>query len=438
MPEPKAGRGASGASRVAFIDQARSLAITMMIVGHSLDRFLAEPWRSSQAFDDYQFVRGITSALFLMVSGFSFVVASFKHWDEYTRWSPKLWGRVRRIALIYFLGYSLHMWAPTLFNAWTTWTPEYWVTFLQFDILQNIATGLLVLHAIVLLARDRGRFWIVTAVGWFLVIGIGLVTYRPEVDAMLPVEIAVAANMSHKSIFPLVPWMNFLFMGATFGYWFWQRMRKGDEWKVFAVGACGGAFLVGVEILIKVIPWKIYPYAIHKTITPGNIFARGGLALLAICLLWLVGRYRIVLAKLAFILSKDSLAIYFVHLVLVYGGPGFGGCFLSMRKSMDPAQTWAWIIWLFSSMALMAWAIGWMRKHRGVELALMRHITLGTFGACFLLAPYLTVGNFLVVLGISAWFFVGVNWLRRRLGEERAIMAPGGADPPGRPGTSRG
>ena len=420
MAEARAVKKASGASRVVFIDQARALAITMMIVGHSLDRFLAEPWRSGQAFHDYQFVRGITSALFLMVSGCSFVVASFRHWDEYTRWSPKLWGRVRRIALIYFLGYALHMWAPTLFNAWTTWTPDYWVTFLQFDILQNIATGLLVLHLVVLVGRDRERFWMVTAAGWFLVIGMGMITYRPEVDARLPVEIGVAVNMSHRSIFPLIPWMNFLLIGATFGSWFWHRMQKGDEWKVFAVAACAGTALVGLELLISAIPWKIFPYAFHTKVTPGNIFARGGLALLVICSLWLLGRWKLVLAKLAFILSKDSLAIYFVHLVMVYGGPGFAGCFVSMKKGMDPAQAFAWIMWLFGMMAIMAWAIGWGRTHRETELTLLRHITLGAFGTAFVVIPYLTVGNFLVVLAISAWFFIGVNWLRRRLGEERA------------------
>ena len=55
-------------NRVAFIDQARALAITMMLVGHSLHRFLGEPWRSSELYKHYSFVRGLSSALFLTIA----------------------------------------------------------------------------------------------------------------------------------------------------------------------------------------------------------------------------------------------------------------------------------------------------------------------------------------------------------------------------------
>ena len=45
--------------RVVFVDQARALAIVLMLVGHSLDQFLGEPARSGAVYQEYQFVRGI-------------------------------------------------------------------------------------------------------------------------------------------------------------------------------------------------------------------------------------------------------------------------------------------------------------------------------------------------------------------------------------------
>ena len=81
--------------RFVFIDQARGLAILLMLVGHSLDRFLGDPWRSSAAYDHYTFVRGLSSALFLTVSGYSFVIASLGRADEYRSLTPRMMGRIR-------------------------------------------------------------------------------------------------------------------------------------------------------------------------------------------------------------------------------------------------------------------------------------------------------------------------------------------------------
>jgi uncharacterized membrane protein len=420
-PESLHGAKKKSGWRVVFIDQARALAITMMLVGHSLDRFLGEPWRSSGIYHDYQFVRGITSALFLMVSGFSFVVASFKYWEQYTHWSDKMWGRVRRIALIYLLGYALHLWAPTLYQSVTTWNPDRWARLLQFDILQNIATGLLLLHLVVFVVRKREHFWKATLVGYFVVIGLGALTFRPAVDAVLPVELAVVVNMYHKSTFPLVPWMGFLLIGATIGYWFWERNRKGDEWKVFVIGIGIAGLLIGFEYAINHwIPGGFFPYSAHRAHMPGNIFARGGFALLFICLLYLLGRWKLVLPRLSFILSKDSLAIYFVHLFLVYGCAWFGGMFWSMRREMTLLQAFSWVAGLFAAMAAMAWGIGWMRSNRPVELRLVRHILLGGFIGAFLVWPYLTGPKLIAALAVSAWFFVGLEWVRARLAHARS------------------
>jgi uncharacterized membrane protein len=412
---------AARAWRVVFIDQARALAITMMLVGHSLDRFLGEPYRASRIYVDYQFVRGITSALFLMVSGFSFVIASFKYWDDYTHWSPRMWARVRRISLIFLLGYALHLWAPTLYHTITTWNPDRWERLLQFDILQNIATGLLLLHLVVIVVRRKKHFWKVTLAGYLAVILLGTVTFRPGVDALLPVELGVVVNMYHKSAFPLVPWMSFLLIGATVGYWFNDRRAKGDEWKVFVIGLGVAVSLIAFEHAIRHwVPGGMFPYSTPMAHMPGNIFARGGFALMFICLLYLLGRWRLVLPRLSFILSKDSLAIYFVHLFLVYGWSWSPGCFGSMRRAMTPVQAFAWIAGLFTAMAVMAWAIGWGRKHNNRYLSMIRHVLLVAFGGAFLFWPHLDAPRLLAALAVAVWAVPGAYWLVER---RRAIRA---------------
>ena len=124
--------------RVVFIDQARALAIMLMLFGHSLDRFLAEPWRSGDFYTAYQPIRSVSSTLFLTVAGVSFVIATFGHWEDYMSLTPKMWARIRRIGLILFLGYVLNMWSPTLTMAIDSFSAQNWEQFLRCDILQNI------------------------------------------------------------------------------------------------------------------------------------------------------------------------------------------------------------------------------------------------------------------------------------------------------------
>ncbi len=408
--------------RVVFIDQARALAILMMLFGHSLDRFLGEPWRSGQLYGDYQFVRGITSALFLMVSGFSFVVASFGHWDDYIRWSPRLWGRVRRIALIFLLGYVLHLWAPTLTQSVHWFSPGNWERFLRFDVLQNIAFGLTLLHVLALVVRRRERFWKAALAALAVVLLLAPLTYHPQLDARLPAGLTAALNLYHLSRFPVVPFTGYLLLGAIFGHWFWLLRRSGAEGRVIAaLAGCGAIFLLFEHVIRNLLDGGLFPYSTPAAHMPGNTFARAGCAMLAISGLYLLGRYKLVLRKLSFILSKDSLTIYFVHLGLVYGGLSMPSMFRSHAHLMTPSQAAAWIASLVATMTLMAWGIGWLRDNRPRWLSGTRHVLLVGGLTAFALWPRLTAARVALALAVG----IALVLIRER----RRVMAAGRPDP---------
>jgi len=96
------------ARRVIFIDLARALAAVFMVYGHAIDALLAPSYKTGLWHDAWQFQRGLTSALFLMLSGFAFSVATSRHWASHTGTSPAWWRRVRRFASFVLLGYLLH------------------------------------------------------------------------------------------------------------------------------------------------------------------------------------------------------------------------------------------------------------------------------------------------------------------------------------------
>ena len=71
-----------------FIDLARALAVVLMISGHTSSALLSRSYHASEWFNVWQFQRGLTSALFLLLAGFAFSVATSRHWSSHVNPSP--------------------------------------------------------------------------------------------------------------------------------------------------------------------------------------------------------------------------------------------------------------------------------------------------------------------------------------------------------------
>ncbi|MBN2343880.1 MAG: DUF1624 domain-containing protein [Deltaproteobacteria bacterium] len=405
-PEQKKPLSGKKPGRVVFIDQARAFALTMMLVGHTLHHFLGEPWRSGEAYNEYQFFRGITSALFLMVSGFSFVVASFKYWDDYTHISPRLIARLRRIGYILFLAYLLHMYGGTLARMVSWYNPNRLEAFLRFDVLQNIGFGLLILHTAAFAVKKIEHFWKITLALFIGVLLLATLTYDPAIDAHLPLGLAPALNMYHRSLFPLIPFTGFMLVGAFFAYFFWQGKQKGTEWKAMAaLAATGVGFLLFEYVIRNHVSGGVFPFAVEMEKTPGNTFARCGSAMLVISGLFFLEKLVVILPELALTMSKDSLAIYVVHLPIIYGGTL--GVAQQYKQGMSPLQVFAYIAVLFTLMILLAWSIDWVRKRYPVIQTKIRRTVILAWCIQFVLWPRYTVLSVTVSLGVAVFFMLG-------------------------------
>ncbi|MBN2719206.1 MAG: DUF1624 domain-containing protein [Deltaproteobacteria bacterium] len=414
------GKRAKRAGRVVFIDQARAFALTMMIIGHSLHHFLGEPWRSSDAYSEYQFFRGITSALFLMVSGFSFVVASFKYWDDYTRISPRLIARARRIGYILFLAYLLHMYGGTLVQMISWHTPAKLEYFLRFDVLQNIGIGLLMLHTAAYLMKKIEYFWKVM-LGLFIgIMVLAVFTYDPAVDAKLPIWLAPALNMYHRSLFPLIPVTGFMVAGAFFGYFFWKGKQNGTDWKaMIALAATGIGLLLFEYIIRNHIPGGVFPFAVDMPKTPGNTFARCGSAMLVISALYFIEKLVVILPRIALLMSKDSLAIYVVHLPIIYGGKL--GIMQAYKQGMSPLMVFGYIIVLMALMLLLAYTINHVRKKYPVAQNKIRRTAILTWVLMFIMWPRIDVVS--VTFSLLAAIFFMMNGHKKTAARIRDLMS---------------
>jgi hypothetical protein len=276
--------------------------------------------------------------------------------------------------------------------------------------LQNIGLGLILLHIVVRFAGTPERFWKVAVFLLVALLAIGTITYRLDVDSAMPIEIAVMANLYHNSVFPVVPYTAYLLIGSVFGYWFWRRRQVNGEWKVVVLGAVLAVFLLGFEFVIRrCVPGGIFPYSSPMAHMPGNTFARAGCALLLICALYGLGRYRLVLPRLSYILSKDALTVYFVHLLLVYGTASVTFVFPSYVRGMSPLQVAVWIIGLILSMTLMAKVLGMLRTHKPVFFKCARHVTILSGVMSFAIWPALSSLRIAVTVILSTLIIVVVN-----------------------------
>ena len=136
--------------RVIFIDLARALAAVFMLYGHTVSALLAPRYQTGTWFDIWVFQRGLTSTLFLLLSGFAFSIATGRHWSSHGRLSPAVIKRVRRFSLFVLLGYALHF-PVARFVDLAYATPERWRSFLAVDVLQLIGVTFIGVQVLVML-----------------------------------------------------------------------------------------------------------------------------------------------------------------------------------------------------------------------------------------------------------------------------------------------
>src|SRR5689334_16986777 len=145
------------ARRVIFIDLARAIAVVMMMYGHTVSALLDKNLQTGTWFDVWNFQRGLTSSLFLFLSGFAFSIATMRHWQSHIYISPQVRKRAFRFAMFIGLGYLMHF-PVRHFIDLASADEQRWQTFLAVDVLQLVGVTLIGIQVLVLLVRSRRAF----------------------------------------------------------------------------------------------------------------------------------------------------------------------------------------------------------------------------------------------------------------------------------------
>ncbi len=305
--------------RFLFIDLYRSAVILLMLEGHVLRALLSGDLQRSAAFQLHEFIHGLSAPAFLFGAGLTFVISTRRRWEAYHHWGPPLARRVRRLLLVFLLGLGLHLPYLSIRKIIIDSTLTDQLQLFRFDVLHCIGFGLLVLHALVFFFRTEVRFY-----GLVLTTIIAASFLTPlvwDIDFLqfFPPPLAQMFNGIHGSPFPVFPYIGFLFTGVIVSWEYLiahdQRREQSFMVKVYFLGA----LLIFFGMLFDFVPVKIYPTYNYWFTSPNYFLIRNGALMILVSVFWYFGKGLQRAPKYLTVLGIESLFVYVLHLIVIYG-----------------------------------------------------------------------------------------------------------------------
>jgi uncharacterized membrane protein len=352
--------------RVIFIDLARALAALFMLYGHTVSALLAPRYQTGAWFEIWVFQRGLTSTLFLLLSGFAFSIATGRHWSSHTQPSAAVFRRVRRFSLFVVLGYGLHF-PVARFVELASASTERWRSFLAVDVLQLIGVTFIAVQLLVMAARSRRVF------GWTaLLVAVTMVVTTPlawSIDwtARVPPSVAAYLSPSSGSQFPLFPWSAYVLVGAALGQWYLRWGANRLVWYANAALMAPGLALVALAFVVDALPVWLVGVGAWDSV-PNQVALRMGASLMLLALVARASQAVTGLPHVFGAVAQETLLIYFVHLCIVYGSVWNRGLAQIYGPTLGPGATVVGVVLLLAAMAALATYWNWW-KHTRPRLA---------------------------------------------------------------------
>jgi uncharacterized membrane protein len=347
--------------------------MVLMVQGHTLDVLLTPECQFTRWYNFWLFCRGFTAPMFMTLSGFGFALATLRHWENHLHFSPAVAKRLRRFAFFVLLGYSMRIPVHSILRELPSAGPDAWQRFLQMDVLQTIGFTLIALQLLVWGLRTPRCFAAVTGMLAFVVAFTAPLAWSSPFLNSLPLGIKSALIGTTGSLFPLLPWSAYIFLGATFGALYVTVGQSTPSWLRKAIPL--GLLLLGAGIGLEGVSRHIYAQANFWPTTPHLFIARIGFVTTVLGLATFVERFLPVSPRTMQSLAEESLLVYFVHVVLLYGSSWNPGIKQYLGSTMGLAQAYPLVLVLVTVMLIMA--LYWNRAKRNYPLpSLLLRVTV--------------------------------------------------------------
>ncbi|MFH1195067.1 MAG: heparan-alpha-glucosaminide N-acetyltransferase domain-containing protein [bacterium] len=368
-------------NRAQFIDMLKGWALLVMIEVHVFNSFLNPEIKSQSWFSIINFINGLVAPAFTFTSGMVFILSFQKGLDELRKFGTKFWKRLGRLTLIFIAGYSIHITHLSLRKISNPEYPYMLQEFYRVDILQCIAVGLILLMFIRMLIKSDNIFFATILLLDVLLIVLGPLAWKTDFTNYMPLALANYFNPMYGSLFPLFPWIAFIFTGALFGKLYIEFKNRNEEKRFAMYLAIGGAVCFVISFILL---GYIFPDSI-KILKPNFVFfIERVCALLALLgIFWFyINRYE---NYNSFILdvSRESLQVYWLHLMLLHGRFFNGKNIIDVLGNQNNILTCLGItVFLAVLMIFIAKGWGWLKAKYPVIIS---RFVLVTVSVCLLI-----------------------------------------------------
>ncbi len=140
-----------------------------------------------------------------------------------------------------------------------------------------------------------------------------------------PLWITAYLNAENGSWFPLFPWSGYILCGILFGYCFLIANGRRDEVSMVLKFVAVSVTSVFLALLALRLPFDFYPPHDYWKSDPSIILIRLCVVSIVAAGIFLAERYIQTPSRIPSIMGRESLFVYIVHLLIVYGsvmGPG--------------------------------------------------------------------------------------------------------------------
>jgi len=267
-------------------------------------------------FVNLNFINGLVAPAFLFISGFAFILSTQNKTDELRKFGHSFRKKLGRIILIFLAGYSLHLPILSLRRIIDFYSPGVIERIYNVDILQCIAAGLLILFVARIIIKSDYAFNIFTIILLIISVLLAPIVHQFNFGKYLPLPFAAYFNSMYGSLFPLFPWVGFLFAGTIASKYFLEAHKNYTSKKyiksIFSIGTIA-AVLGYLFSLDSVSTFIKFPQT-----NPVFFLQRLGYVLILLSLCWYYIEKRKTKSSFVLDVSKESLLVYWLHIEILY------------------------------------------------------------------------------------------------------------------------
>ncbi|MFO7445967.1 MAG: heparan-alpha-glucosaminide N-acetyltransferase domain-containing protein [Ignavibacteriaceae bacterium] len=349
-------------NRIIFIDLIRAFAVLQMVQGHTVDLLLANDYRNLESpfFAAWFFMRGMTAPIFLFTSGTVFTYLFRLHNEPFNS-NPRVKKGFKRFLLLIGIGYLLRYPTATIFD-FSQVSEKQWKIFFAVDVLQLIGFGILFVVLLAWLA-EKIKMNDYYVFGFFGLIFFLLFPYFSSINwkEFLPVPIAGYFYRGTGSLFPLVPWAGYVIAGGILGSYLAKKPMIFKTARFSRNLAILGIVLMVLSYVLDLINTKVYGNAYRYDLSLNISLFRLGFVLILNALVSFISLKIETIPKFLILVGRNTLLIYVIHLMILYGSAWNPGLSQLFAKSFNVWKTLLTALAMLFTMTAMVLIINKLR-----------------------------------------------------------------------------